>query len=354
MNGFGCHAVRPPRVQLSRSRAAPRPLRLRRTGPPSTPRESPFSPRSRASSAPGKKSSRGRPHRVRRPAPRTASCSSKHLSQVPRGAREATLTEYLPDGEIAERVIKLDPARTPLQRCSALPPVQAPHPRRRRLSRPARHPRHREACTRSEARCPHRGTSARRPEKEKDRPVARPTGVLGANAGGSGSAKAPRQRHPELQARPTASPLAPRPRRHGSARPDPLEKGFFRSARVLLDAACLALHHSELKGSPRRVSYVPSSTFEGPRIPGAVTFSQEKTSSCVSSRIASATARLEHSARRTRRVRYQGFDPLGGVLEPRRFVGRAPRGSATANLPACNASSPCGLLRVCPVRHRFP
>ena len=39
----------------------------------------------------------------------------QHLSQVPRGAREITLTEYLADGTIADRTITLEPARTAQQ-----------------------------------------------------------------------------------------------------------------------------------------------------------------------------------------------------------------------------------------------
>lgn len=60
----------------------------------------------------------------------------------------------------------------------------------------------------------------------------------------------------------------------------PLEKGAPLSSEVLIDAAHLALHHSELKGEPRgEVSYTPVKFVRKAKDagPGAVTFTREKT-----------------------------------------------------------------------------
>jgi len=58
----------------------------------------------------------------------------------------------------------------------------------------------------------------------------------------------------------------------------PLEKGAELTPEQLLDAAHLALHHSDLKGEPRgEVSYVPVKFVRRAGAPGAVTFTREKT-----------------------------------------------------------------------------
>jgi predicted ribosome quality control (RQC) complex YloA/Tae2 family protein len=58
----------------------------------------------------------------------------------------------------------------------------------------------------------------------------------------------------------------------------PLEKGAALTQEVLLDAAHLALHHSDAKGEPRgEVSYTPVKFVRRGGAPGAVTFTRERT-----------------------------------------------------------------------------
>jgi predicted ribosome quality control (RQC) complex YloA/Tae2 family protein len=58
----------------------------------------------------------------------------------------------------------------------------------------------------------------------------------------------------------------------------PLQKGSTLTQEVLLDAAHLALHHSELKGEPKgEVSYTEVKYVRRGGAPGAVTFTREKT-----------------------------------------------------------------------------
>jgi predicted ribosome quality control (RQC) complex YloA/Tae2 family protein len=208
----------------------------------------------------------------------------QHLAQIPRGAREVTLTEYLPDGTIAERTVALEPSRTPQQHAEWL------FHQYRRLTRGAQ-------------------LSLKRLEQlDKDRAALELQ--LQALTGAPPPPLAPVRRRAH---EPTARPYREYTAAHGEriwvgkgsldndtltfklSRPHdlwlhargvpgahvviPLERGATAPQEVLLDAAHLALHHSDLKGEPRgEVSYVPVKYLRKVKgAPGAVTFSQEKT-----------------------------------------------------------------------------
>ncbi len=207
----------------------------------------------------------------------------QHLSEVPRGAKEVSLTEYLPDGTIAERTITLEPSRTAQQHAEWL------FHQYRRLTRGAQMSRKRlEQLDQEQA-----GLLAQLVQIEAIPPTAAPTrkrlqdpvarsyreylGAQGARIWvGKGSLdndtlsfKLSRPHFLWLHARgvPGAHVIIP------------LERGATVPQELLLDAAHLALHHSDQKGEPRgEVSYVPVKHLRKVKgVPGAVTFSQEKT-----------------------------------------------------------------------------
>jgi len=326
MNGFRVpRPVRPPRVQLSRSRAAPRPSSPPTNRPaPSTPRESPFSPRSRASSAPGKSRSRGRPHRVRRPAPpRRRAAQATPVASAPRCARSDAHRVPARRGN-AERVISSTPPARRCSRCSGSSTSTSASPARRRLSRPARHldteKRALEAKLAALTAAP-----PPPPRKRKDRacraPLPRVPGRQrrriwvgkGAADNDTLSFKLGRPHHLWLHA------AASRERTS-----DPAREGIFRSARALLDAACLALHTASSRASPEaRSATCRSSTFERSAESPAPSPLQEKTFPACPAGSPAATARLRAVARGERAASdIRGLIRLAGCARAAPFVGR--------------------------------
>ena len=207
----------------------------------------------------------------------------QHLGEVPRGAREVTLTEYLADGTIAERTIALEPSRTPQKHAEWL------FHQYRRLTRGAQLSAQRltqldadRAALEEQLRTLD-GEPPQAPTKRQraQAPVARAfREYLGAHGEKIWVGKA-------SQDNDTLSFKLARPHYlwlHARGVPGahvvlPLERGAVVPQELLLDAAHLALHHSALKGEPRaEVSYVPVKHLRKVKgVPGAVTFSQEKT-----------------------------------------------------------------------------
>ena len=207
----------------------------------------------------------------------------QHLSEVPRGAREITLTEYLPDGTIGQRTVPLEPSRTAAQHAEWL------FHQYRRLTRGAEMSRKRleqldrdQAALQKQLEQLEAAPPATAPPKQRlQEPVARPyRAYLGAHGeriwvGKGGldndtlSFKLSRPHYLWLHARGVP----------GAHVVIPLERGATVPQELLLDAAHLALHHSDQKGEPRgEVSYVPIKHLRKVKgAPGAVTFSQEKT-----------------------------------------------------------------------------
>ena len=206
----------------------------------------------------------------------------QHLSQVPRGAKEVTLTEYLADGTIEQRTIALEPARTAQQHAEWL------FHQYRRLTRGAQMSAKRlaqldadEAALRAQLTQLDVAPPTAPPKKKAQEPVARSyREYFGANGeriwvGKGGldndtlSFKLARPHHLWLHARGVP----------GAHVVIPLERGATAPQQLLLDAAHLALHHSDQKGEPRgEVSYVQVKHLRKVKgAPGAVTFSQEKT-----------------------------------------------------------------------------
>ncbi len=206
----------------------------------------------------------------------------QHLGEVPRGAKEISLTEYSPEGEISQRTITLEPSRTPLQQAQWL------FHQYRRLTRGAELSRKRLAQLDAEKvalegklaalfAAPPAASPKRRKTESPARAYREYRGAGGARIWvGKGSLdndtltfKLGRPHHLWLHARGVS----------GAHVVIPLERGASAPQELLLDAAHLALHHSDLKGQPRgEVSYVPLKHVRKVRgVPGAVTFSQEKT-----------------------------------------------------------------------------
>jgi predicted ribosome quality control (RQC) complex YloA/Tae2 family protein len=207
----------------------------------------------------------------------------QHLSEVPRGAKEVSLTEYQADGTIAERTIALEPSRTAQQHAEWL------FHQYRRLTRGAELSRKRlaqldleKAALDKQLAQLEAAPPALVPVKKRlQEPVARAyREYLGAHGekiwvGKGGldndtlSFKLSRPHFLWLHARGVP----------GAHVVIPLERGATVPQELLLDAAHLALHHSDQKGEPRgEVSYVPVKHLRKVKgAPGAVTFSQEKT-----------------------------------------------------------------------------
>ncbi len=207
----------------------------------------------------------------------------QHLSKVPRGAREVTLTEYLADGTIAERTVKLEPARTAQQHAEWL------FHQYRRLTRGEAMSRKRleqldkdQAALLAQLAQIQAAPPAQAPPKKRlQEPVARTYREYTGSGGGRiwvGKGSLDNDTLSFKLSRPHFLWLHARgvPGAHVVI---PLERGATVPQELLLDAAHLALHHSDQKGEPRgEVSYVPVKHLRKVKgAPGAVTFSQEKT-----------------------------------------------------------------------------
>ena len=212
---------------------------------------------------------------------------AQNLYRLTRGDRAVVLPEYRADGEVVERSIPLDPARTPKQE------VEWRFHQYRRLLRGV------EFATKRLAQLDVEEAKLR---AELDRLAATPVDAPTA------SRKSPRQQDVAM-----APFKAYRGHQdhliwvgRGSAHNDaltfqiarpwhvwfhvrgspgahvvvPVAKNGSLLPEVLLDAAHLALHHSDLKGEPRgEVSYVPVKRVRKAKggAPGAVTYTGEKT-----------------------------------------------------------------------------
>lgn len=212
---------------------------------------------------------------------------AQNLHRLTRGQKTVTLTEYRADGEIVERAITLDPARSPKQE------VEWRFHQYRRLLRGVEFAKKRllqldEDQRRLEAELaalkatPSDAPQPVRPKgSQQDAPLAPFKEYRGHGDHpiwvGRGSAhndtltfKVARPWHVWLHARglPGAHVVVP------------LAKNASMPSEVLIDAAHLALHHSDAKGEPRgEVSWVPVKRVRKGRDapPGAVTFTGEKT-----------------------------------------------------------------------------
>lgn len=212
---------------------------------------------------------------------------AQNLHRLTRGQREVTLPEYRADGEVLERTITLDPSRAPKQE------VEWRFHQYKRLLRGVEFAKKRlaqldaeEAKLRAElaqaAQAPIEAPPpARAGSKPHDVAMAPYKAYLGHGGHpiwvGRGSAhndaltfKVARPWHVWFHVR--GSP--------GAHVVVPLDKQAALLPEVLLDAAHLALHHSDLKGEPRgEVSYVPVKRVRKSKgsAPGAVTYTGEKT-----------------------------------------------------------------------------
>ncbi len=228
----------------------------------------------------------------------------QNLHRLVRGERSITVTEYLADGSTLERVVPLDPKRTPQEE------VEHRFHQARRLARGQQ-------------------LAAQRLAQLDQEKAALEAELARVEAGGqpdSRTVQPERSRGPAgsaLGARPLDSArgkrgAAPKPYREyqghggqriwvgrgsahndaltfGTARPHhawlhargvpgahvvvPLEKGQALQQEVLLDAAHLAVHHSDAKGEPRaEVASTLVKFVKKPKgaAPGAVTYTREK------------------------------------------------------------------------------
>ena len=207
----------------------------------------------------------------------------QHLHEVPRGAKEISLTEYLADGTITQRTITLEPARTPQQHAEWLFHQYRRLTRGEEMSRKrlAQLDKDQTALLAQLAQIDAAPPAAAAPKKRLQEPAARAyREYLGAHGEriwvGKGSLDndtlsftLSRPHFLWLHARGVT----------GAHVVIPLERGAAVPQELLLDAAHLALHHSDFKGEPRgEVSYVPVKQLRKVKgVPGAVTFSQEKT-----------------------------------------------------------------------------
>lgn len=207
--------------------------------------------------------------------------------RLTRGLTEVRLPEYRADGTIVEHVVRLDPSRTPQEE------QEHRFHQYRRVTRGMAFAKTRlEQLDREQARLEAELAALEQAPAEQPVPQARkePSGqtplppyrVYEGHQGqpiwvGRGSAhndsltfQVARPWHVWFHARgvPGAHVVVP------------LQKSAELSQEAMLDAAHLALHHSDLKGEPRgEVSYVPVKRVRKGRdaAPGAVTFTGEKT-----------------------------------------------------------------------------
>jgi predicted ribosome quality control (RQC) complex YloA/Tae2 family protein len=206
----------------------------------------------------------------------------QNLSRVVRGAKEIELDEYLPDGRIEKRMLKLEPSRTPKQQ------AEWHFHQYRRLTRGAQLAGERAKKLRAEAEALKAQLAALEAstlpavtplKTEKQEPARRFREYDGAGGRiwvGKGAqdndeltfhiAKA---HHLWLHARgvPGAHVVVP------------LDRGESAPQELLLDAATLAAHHSDAKGEPRaEVSYTQVKFVRKTKgAPGAVNYTREKT-----------------------------------------------------------------------------
>ncbi len=211
---------------------------------------------------------------------------ARNLHLIQRGAESISLTDYLPDGEIVERHLKLDPAKSPKQqvdwffhqakrltrgaamaqgRLDALD-VKAADLRARiaALEKTAPDPSLPSTPAPAEA----QGRAL--PYREYVTPNGRVWVGRGSEHNDTLTFKVARPFHVWFHARgvPGAHVVVP------------LGKNETLDQELLLDAAHLATHHSDSKGEPKaEVSYTPVKYLRKPKgaAPGAVTFTQEKT-----------------------------------------------------------------------------
>jgi predicted ribosome quality control (RQC) complex YloA/Tae2 family protein len=212
---------------------------------------------------------------------------AQNLARLTRGQREVVLPEYRTDGEVVQRLILLDPARTPKQE------VEWRFHQYRRLLRGM------DFATKRLAQL---DLEESKLKAQRDRALAEPVDAPQASRKKNRQqdmAMAPMKSYQGHQDHPiwvgrgsvhndaltfqVAKPwhvwfhVRGAPGAHVVV---PIAKNGSLLPEVLLDAAHLALHHSDLKGEPRgEVSYVPIKRVrkakDGP--PGAVTFTGEKT-----------------------------------------------------------------------------
>ncbi|MCA3014781.1 MAG: DUF814 domain-containing protein [Myxococcaceae bacterium] len=211
---------------------------------------------------------------------------AQNRARLTRGLTEVRLPEYRPDGVVVEHLVRLDPKRTPQQE------QEHRFHQYRRLTRGIAFATTRlEQLERERARL--EAELAALEQAPVEAPVAprRPSGPEAAlppyrtyeSHGGQpiwvGRGAAHNDSLTFQVARPWHEWFHARgvPGAHVVV---PLQKSVALSQEVMLDAAHLALHHSDLKGEPRgEVSYVPVKRVRKGRdaAPGAVTYTGEKT-----------------------------------------------------------------------------
>jgi predicted ribosome quality control (RQC) complex YloA/Tae2 family protein len=212
---------------------------------------------------------------------------AQNLYRLKRGLTEVSVPEYRADGTVVEHLVRLDPARTPQQE------VERRFHQYRRLTRGMAFAKTRlEQLDREQARLEAELVSLEQAPVEA--PAAAPRKVASGDAalppyrtydghGGQpiwvGRGAAHNDALTFHEARPWHIWFHARgvPGAHVVV---PLGKNVELSQEVMLDAAHLALHHSDLKGEPRgEVSSVPIKRVRKGRDadPGAVTYTGEKT-----------------------------------------------------------------------------
>jgi predicted ribosome quality control (RQC) complex YloA/Tae2 family protein len=202
---------------------------------------------------------------------------ARNLHAVPRGAKSVKLTEYAPDGEVREREVKLDPKRTPKQQVEWL------FHQYKRLQRGAAIAAERLKKLDAEIRALEEGGELpvkpaavpRAPDAPSQpyREYVSATGKRiwvgrGAQHNDALTFRHARPHHLWLHARgvPGAHVVVP------------LEKKESIDQQTLLDAAHLALHHSDLKGERAgEVSYTHVKYVRKAGAPGAVTYTHDTT-----------------------------------------------------------------------------
>lgn len=214
---------------------------------------------------------------------------AQNLHRLVRGATSVTLSEYLEDGSTRDVTVALDPKRTPKEE------VAWRFHQYRRLERGAELARARLASLEAEA----EAVRAELARLESEPVNAPPPGALSRARPGR---QAPLPAYREYVGHGGQRIWVGRGAVHNDtltfriAKPFhvwfhargvpgahvvvPLEKNAQLSSEVLLDAAHLALHHSDLKGEPRgEVSHTQVKFVRKPKdaAPGAVTFTREKT-----------------------------------------------------------------------------
>ncbi len=209
---------------------------------------------------------------------------AQNLYRIERGQRSVTLTEYTAEGEAVECTITLDPKRSPKEE------VEWRFHQYRRLTRGAQMAQTRLAVLAQEAdairaqlaavdAAPADAPAVPAPRAKKQ-PESLPYRQYeghgchriwvgrGSKHNDSLTFRVAKPFHLWLHARgvPGAHVVVP------------LEKNEVVSSELLIDAAHLALHHSDLKGEPSgEVSSVPVKFVRKAGAPGAVTYTREKT-----------------------------------------------------------------------------